>query len=702
MRKVSRGASFRGVIAYAFADKHSKFLGASKCVMATTQNGLVREFGAAHFLRPGCKKPVWHQALRLPPGEIVSHEKQLGIAHEYMLRMGFDPEIHQYVVIAHGDDHVHIIARRVGLDGTLWLGKNENLVSTRVVAGLERSFGLQITKGPEYVETFTPGGEIKYHIKPAASSDQAKLKRASRKEEMRHARLSATGQAPAQSPRQRIVAVLTEARQVGKKEGLAGFLRTAESRGVEVRTILGVRMSQRELVAAAIAVSGAIADALAGIVFRALGREFSGSRLGAGFAAPKLSAELRIGESKHDAELLIERQQPFGDARQITPIPPPTAPRKGRSNGYKPTFPAARGHANVSPERAVAPGARRTAGAIRSINGVRPLSGLDVVRNSSPDGGKQARVAPDLLLPSDERQHVVGGRETPADRLRRAAHAAPAAGVRSPGLRGSVLGPVDVDREPAAMTYHGNPNPSLGGGPLGRKVLEPVVETPAPPPPPPPVMRPQFEVQYEAEVRRAHETGKRIYGDDYLTRDNVRATLDAARAKRDLAEDAAFPGRRQRREKSDAAIKARAEAAFAHQANFAKARFDPDGYYLEAAAGWIAAYRAEHGKAAVPKPDEWREFDRSEGVRALMKGHIIPDKVAPALTKLSGGAVRSSDALEQQAKDGKAFDLVIDAYGDDRLRQVKADIAKAERVATEAAAAGLKSNPGNRRKGPRA
>jgi hypothetical protein len=215
-------------------------------------------------------------------------------------------------------------------------------------------------------------------------------------------------------------------------------------------------------------------------------------------------------------------------------------------------------------------------------------------------------------------------------------------------------------------------------------------------------MRPQFEVQYDAEVARAHETGKRIYGDDYLTRDNVRATLEAARAKRDLAEDAAYPGQRQRRDKSDAAIRARAEAALTQKTKVAKARFDPDGYYLDAAAGWITTYRAEHGAEAVPKPDEWRQFDREQGVRAVLKGHLTPEKAAMALTRLSGGAVRSSEALEQQAKDGKAFDLVISAYGDDRLAQVQADIKKAERVATDAAAAVLKSNAGNRRRGPRA
>ena len=701
MRKISRGRGFRGCFCYVFGDERPKFLGASNCVMGRTQDELVREFGFAHSLRADCKKPVWHQALRLKDSEVVSHERQLEFAHEYMKRMGFDGSLNQYAVIAHGDGHVHIVASRVGLDGKLWLGRNENLISTRIVGNIEREFGLQVSNGPEYVESFDAlTGEAKHHIKKRLSTE--KVRRPGRREEMRHARLHAAGKAPEQSPRQHIVAALTEAHQVGKKEGLAAFLRTAESRGVEVRTILGARLSQRQLIAAAAAFAAAVSNALTGIVFRAFGREFSGSRLGGGFSAPKLSAELKVGQGKHDQALILEREQPFGDARQITPIPQPPAPRKGRQYGYQPTYTSPRGNADLASGRAAAAGAGRSLAGVDSVNRVRTLSSRPLVRNRVPDGAKNVDAA-DLLLPGHERKHVVSGRPQPADGLRRAPHAAPAARYGRPALGGSILAWLEPDGEVDAMTNPSISNPSLGGGIFGRNVFQPApvpaAESPPPPPPPPPpapAMRPQFELDYEAEVQSVQRRGRHLWGEEHYRQHKIVVdALAAARAKRDLAEDAAYPGRRKRREASEAAMMGRIDAALAYKPKSINAQPDSEGAYLQAAAGWITSYRANNGRE--PAREDWRTFDREKGVRALMKGQIPnPDKVAALLTKLSGGAVRTFAELEDQAANRRPEELLIANWGEERFNEVQADIRKPEREA-----AGLKSSSGNRRKGPR-
>src|ERR1035437_1830515 len=105
MQKISRGASFPGVLKYVFADTHAKFLGTSRCMLAADEIGLGREFAAAKALRPTVERPVWHQSLRLPESEVVSHAKQLEVAHDYMKLMGFDRNNHQYLVVAHGQGH---------------------------------------------------------------------------------------------------------------------------------------------------------------------------------------------------------------------------------------------------------------------------------------------------------------------------------------------------------------------------------------------------------------------------------------------------------------------------------------------------------------------------------------------------------------------------------------------------------------------
>jgi hypothetical protein len=112
---------------------------------------LSTEFRASRQLRQDIKKPVWHQALSLPPGDHIGDGQWKTIAHDYMQQMGFRDQ-NQWVAVLHqdkGHQHIHIIASRIGLDGKIWYGQDENLESTRIVQGLERKHGLTITKGPD-------------------------------------------------------------------------------------------------------------------------------------------------------------------------------------------------------------------------------------------------------------------------------------------------------------------------------------------------------------------------------------------------------------------------------------------------------------------------------------------------------------------------------------------------------------------------
>jgi hypothetical protein len=152
MRKIKRGSGFKGAVSYAInrepGDDPGQIIGGN--MSSSTVKGLSAEFGVSRKLRPDIKKPVWHNALRLPPGEHVSPEKLVKIADDYMQRMGF-ADLHQRLYVMHDDkdgQHVHIVASRVALDSSLYLGKNENLESTRHIQALEKAYNLEITKGP--------------------------------------------------------------------------------------------------------------------------------------------------------------------------------------------------------------------------------------------------------------------------------------------------------------------------------------------------------------------------------------------------------------------------------------------------------------------------------------------------------------------------------------------------------------------------
>lgn len=155
MQKIKRGKNFSGVVFYALRPaSHHK---TPPSVIGGNMDGsnageLIAEFNATKALRSDVAKPVWHNSLRLPKNETLTDAQWSGIADDYMTRMGFS-ETHLRCYVLHDDEdgqHIHIIASRVPLDaGRLYLGRNENLISTRVIQQLERDYHLTKTKSPD-------------------------------------------------------------------------------------------------------------------------------------------------------------------------------------------------------------------------------------------------------------------------------------------------------------------------------------------------------------------------------------------------------------------------------------------------------------------------------------------------------------------------------------------------------------------------
>jgi len=155
MNKIKRGKKFRGVISYALAPAPHHMtapmvIGGN--LVGITVDELTAEFVKTQKLREDVTKPVWHNSLRLPVGESLTNQQWRNIADDYMRRMGFcDTHLRCYVL--HNDEagqHIHIIASRINVlaSGQLYLGKNENLISTRLIQDLERDHKLTQTKGP--------------------------------------------------------------------------------------------------------------------------------------------------------------------------------------------------------------------------------------------------------------------------------------------------------------------------------------------------------------------------------------------------------------------------------------------------------------------------------------------------------------------------------------------------------------------------
>ncbi|EAB8594813.1 relaxase [Salmonella enterica subsp. enterica serovar Enteritidis] len=151
MRKIRRGKNFAGVVQYALKPgEHHKsdpiVIGGN--MLSDSAFELIAEFDGTKQLRPDVQKAVWHNSLRLPDGESLTAEQWSSIADDYMRRMGFS-DTHLRCYVLHDDDgqHIHIIASRIDLNGgKLYLGRNENLISTRIISELEFAHGLTVTR----------------------------------------------------------------------------------------------------------------------------------------------------------------------------------------------------------------------------------------------------------------------------------------------------------------------------------------------------------------------------------------------------------------------------------------------------------------------------------------------------------------------------------------------------------------------------
>lgn len=269
MQKIKRGKSFAGVVLYALKPgKHHKTdpVVIGRNMLGDSATDLIAEFCASASLRSDVAKPVWHNSLRLPIGESLTTKQCVSFADDYMNRMGFS-ETHLRCYIIHDDEagqHIHIIASRVDLiGGKLYLGRNENLISTRVIQELEIAHELTKTKGPSPSHS------------PSLSS---KRKRLSRNEEQKEKR---EGQpTPKTFLQNTIDEILTNANDI------SGFVEALAENGIA--TIPNISSTDR----------------MNGFSFEYSGIAFKASQLGKSYSWANLQKKL-LYEPERDNPLLL-------------------------------------------------------------------------------------------------------------------------------------------------------------------------------------------------------------------------------------------------------------------------------------------------------------------------------------------------------------------------------------------------------------
>ena len=282
MNKISRGAGFRGVVAYCLTGEdreigHGKILGGT--MAAATIDGLAMEFKAIAAQRPDILKPVWHSSLRMPAGEDVSDDAWRAITDDYLEAMGIDKKNAQILIVKHDAEHVHIVLNRVLLDGKVFLGQNENLKNTKVIQALEKAHGLTITKGPN----LDADGKI---IMPE--------NRAITKNEVEKA--VRTESAPA---RERLQAIVNAA--MSGRPTVTQLIERIEAAGASVLPNI------------------ASTGRMNGFAFSIDGVSFSGSKLGDKYKWSQLIKEIDYDEARDNKTLTARRDAAFGDRADDSP-----------------------------------------------------------------------------------------------------------------------------------------------------------------------------------------------------------------------------------------------------------------------------------------------------------------------------------------------------------------------------------------------
>lgn len=91
--------------------------------------------------RSDITKPIWQVSLRTAPGDRRLSDEQWRDAATIMAeRMGY--EEHPWVMVRHGEDHVHIVVSRVSDTAQVWHARQDFRAAQSAATALEKQFGL--------------------------------------------------------------------------------------------------------------------------------------------------------------------------------------------------------------------------------------------------------------------------------------------------------------------------------------------------------------------------------------------------------------------------------------------------------------------------------------------------------------------------------------------------------------------------------
>ena len=91
--------------------------------------------------RPDITKPIWQVSLRTAPGDRRLSDQEWQDAATIMAeRMGY--EEHPWVMVRHGEDHVHIVVSRISDTAQVWHARQDFRAAQSAATAMEKHFDL--------------------------------------------------------------------------------------------------------------------------------------------------------------------------------------------------------------------------------------------------------------------------------------------------------------------------------------------------------------------------------------------------------------------------------------------------------------------------------------------------------------------------------------------------------------------------------
>jgi len=144
--KVSIGKTFGGCVHYVMEKDRAEILDEKG---VRIQNAIVatQDFNRIRLQNPKIQTAVWHTSISFSYEDQVNNELMQKIAREYVQRIGLKG--HQYLVVRHNDSkhqHLHIVANRVGYDGSITSDKWCKNRTARLCDHLEQEYQLTVAR----------------------------------------------------------------------------------------------------------------------------------------------------------------------------------------------------------------------------------------------------------------------------------------------------------------------------------------------------------------------------------------------------------------------------------------------------------------------------------------------------------------------------------------------------------------------------